>query len=436
MASYSNTKGRKLKVKTKLVKPKAPRKTAAPKAPVVDPLDAAVQATADMQYGGQEQALQGQRGVNAQVARNVAPWFADYQAALAQATQQTQAAYAAAGAMQRNTADSSSALDAQQRATMLQGMQTDAAARGATVDPQIAAQAQQAAASRRQGLDQFAGLTAGQGAAQTAYSANRQVVGAGQKLTALQGEAQRARNTETQAGDLARQKGQFAVATKAKLQDAQRQTELENLAFGLKSQTEQDRVAIAAQTAADRAAARRVTAKNAAANRQISSSRLAETARHNQVTETIASARGKGKGGLTPAQVAAQQRAGQKTRSQIDTAAADAKTLRGTKVPVTTPDGKVELKDGKPTMRTRKLAESEIRAQLRKKYKDRDIANAAMDLAIHGYVSPVNQRRLKARHIPVPKEWLAKRPKAKPTLPGNLNAILTGPSTISKTKPK
>jgi hypothetical protein len=435
MATYSSTKGRKLKVKTKLVKPKAPKKTAAPKATPVDPLDATVQATADMQYGGQEQALQGQRGVNAQMARNIPAWFADYQAALGQATAQTQQAYAAAGAMQQNTAASSSALDAQQRATMLQGMQADAATRGATVDPNIAAQGQQAAASRRQGLDQFAGLTANQGAAQTAFSANRQLVGAGQKLTALQGEAQRARNTETQAGDLARAKGQFAVATKSKLQDAQRQAELENAAFGLKTQTEQDRVTIAAQTAADRKAARAATSRNAAANRQISAGRASETARHNQATETIAASRAKGKGGLTPAQVAARQKAGQKTRSQIDTAAADAKTLRGTKVPVTTPDGKVEMKDNKPTQRTRKLAESEIRAQLRKKYKDRDIANAAMDLAINGYVSPVNQRRLKARHIPVPKEWLAKRPKAKPKLPSAATLTLGGP-TISQTMPK
>lgn len=442
--------GRKLKPKVKAKVPFKSKQAAKPKTAAVssvqpfdanapltaDTLNQNVQAASDLQYGGQEQALQGQRGVNAQMAQNVPVWFGDYQRALAQATQQTAGAYGAALAVQQNTANSSSALDAQQRASMMQGLQTDAASRGATVDPALAAQGQQAAASRRGMLDQFAGLTANQGAAQVTYGANRQVVGAGQKLTAQLGEAQRTRNIGVQAQDLARQKGQFAVNTRQKLIDNEHTKTLENQAFGLNVQKAQATVAARQQAAADRKAARVTSNRNADASRNVASARLAETARHNQTQEQIARNRGSGKGGQTPAQVAASRKAGQKTRVSIDTAAADARTLLSHKAPVTTPDGKVEVdKNGKPTQRTRSLTQSEIRAAIRKKYKDRDIANAALDLSVNGYISPVNQRRLRARHIPIPKEWLTKRPKAKPKLPSSATLTLGAP-TISQTMPK
>lgn len=444
--------GRKLKPapkKTKARVPVKPKQAAKPKAPAVQPFDANapltadtlnqnVQAASDLQYGGQEQALQGQRGVNAQMAQNVPVWFGDYQRALAQATQQTAGAYGAALAVQQNTAQSSSALDAQQRATMMQGLQADATARGATIDPALAAQGQQAAASRRGMLDQFSGLTANQGAAQVTYGANRQVVGAGQKLTAQLGEAQRTRNIGVQAQDLARQKGQFAVNTRQQLIDKEHTKLLENQAFGLNVEKAKADVAAQQQTAADRRAARVTANRNADASRQVSADRLSETQRHNRTQEQLAAQRAatSKRGGQTPAQIAASRKAGQKTRVSIDTAAADAKTLLGHKAPVTTPDGKVEVdKNGKPTQRTRNLSQAEIRAAVRKKYKDRDIANAAMDLAVNGYISPVNQRRLRARHIPIPADWLRKRPKVKPKLSSSATLTLGGP-TISQRMPK
>lgn len=409
----------KVKAKTKTaVTKKAPAAEADPFNTPLTPetLAQQVAAQAGLAYGGQEQEIAGQRAVSAQMQRNIPAWYQDYQNALAMATQQRGAAYAGALGAQQNVANQSSALDAQQRAQTGQAMQADAASRGATVDPALAQQSQQAAASRRGALDQMAGLTAATGAAEVAFGANRQVVGAGQRLTAQLGEAQRGRSIDTAAQRLAGEKGSFSANARQKLIDNEHTKQLENKAFGLNVVKAQQDAEQAQQTAADRRRARVTTNANADASRSVSEQRAAETARHNRTQEQIARDRlAKTKaGGLTPAQRAARAKEAQKTRGQIDTAAADVKTLRGTAVPVTTPDGKVELdKDGKPTQRTRKLTEGEIRAGIRKKYKDRDIANAAMDLAINGYVSPVNQRRLKAKGLKVPKEWLQGAPTIK-----------------------
>lgn len=406
----------KTKAKTKAGKPKTPADTTTFNQPLNDrTLAEQVAAQTALAYGGQEQALAGQRAVGAQMQRNIPAWYQDYQNALAQATQQTGGAYAGALGAQATTAATSSALDAQQRAALNTGMQQDAATRGATVDPAIAAQGQQAAASRRSQLDQFAGLTAGQGAAQVAFGANRQVVGAGQKLTAQLAEAQRGRNLDVAGRQLAGEKGQYAATARQKLIDTEHTKQLENAAFGLEGQKAQLDAANKQATLQERRRARVTSNRNADESRQISQGHLTEQQRHNQTQEKLAAARLKGTGGLSPAEVQRRRREGAKIQADIDTATSDAKSLRSGKIPVRTPDGKVEMdKDGKPTQRTRAVTESEIRSALRKKYKDRDIANAAMDLALNGYVSPVNQRRLKARGVNVPKGWLTGRPKLKP----------------------
>lgn len=417
----------KLKPKAKAkAKSKAPaKKKAAPAPPVFDAnapltedtLNQNVQAATDLQFGGAQAALQGQVGVHQQMQANIPAWFQEYQNALAQSTNRTQQAYAGAAQVGQQTAATAGALDAQQRAALGQAAQADAATRGATVDPALAAQGQQAAASRQAMMAAQTGLTAGLGAAETAYRSNREVVGAGQKLSARQDEATRGRNLGVQAIDLARQKGSAAATTRQKLIDAEHTKLLENKAFGLNEQKAAADVQIKTAGLQERRRARVTSARQRSASLGLQGATAAETARHHRTEERLAAqrlAKAGGEKGLTPAQRAARAKDAQKTKTAIDTAAADVKTLRGTAVPVTTPDGKVETgKDGKPTQRTRKLTESEIRAGIRKKYKDRDIANAAMDLAVNGYVSPVNQRRLKARGLKVPKEWLAGRPTLK-----------------------
>lgn len=391
----------KTKAKTKL---KAPAKTA-PAAPALDPMDAQVLAATALQYGGADQALAGQRGIHQQQTAAIPGYFQEYQAGLARATQAQQAANAMALGAQQNAINTSSALDAQQRAALTGQMQSDAAARGATVDPAIAATAQQAAAARRSTADASLGLTAQLGGAEVGYRAGRQAVGAGQRLTALTDEARRGRAIEGQQLALNREKGAFAVATKQKMQEAAHTRELENKAFGLNvAKAEADVAADRARIQESRRA-RTTTNRNVdqsrAQQRAIAERRLAESERANRRREELAAARLRTTAKTKPDKQAAKDAA--KVRNNVNTAAADARTLRNAPIQIKDP------KTNKPTGKTRKLTESEIRANLRKRYKDADVANAAMDIAILGHIGPVNARRLRKRGITVPKAWLPKR---------------------------
>ena len=196
-------------------------------------LDARVAADTALYAAPAERELAGQRAVHGQMQAAVPVWYQDYRNSLAQATQRTQQAYGAALGVQQNVANTTSALDAQQGAQLQQGMQADAAARGASVDPSIAATAQQAATSRRAQMDAQQGLTAGLGAAQTGYRAGQEIVGAGQQLSASLDEAARGRNLDKAGDKLAVQKGQFATETRQKLIDAEHTKQLERKAFGL-----------------------------------------------------------------------------------------------------------------------------------------------------------------------------------------------------------
>lgn len=414
--------GRRLKpIRPKVKSPAQPKPVRPAPSPKPSLLDAQTQAAANMAYGGAEQELAGQRATSGQMMRNIPAWFADYQNALSNATDRTQRAYSAALGFQQNAAASSSALDEQQRAALAGSMQADAQQRGATVDPGVAGEAQQAATSRRAMLDSFSGLTAGLGAAETAFSAGREGVGAGQKLSALTGEAQRGRNLDAKATDLAREKGDYAVGAREKLIQARHTRSLERKAFGLDvEKAQQDAVADAA-AAEDRRRARTTSNRNADDDRAQRDARASETARHNREMEANARARRAAQGARTD-HVA--QRDARKLGNNINTAAADARTLRGASIPV-------EDAEGKPTGKTRKLTESEIRANLRKRYKDADVANAAMDLAVLGYVSATNERRLRARGIPVPSRWVQRRP----SRPAIID-VAAGRPSMSATPPK
>lgn len=243
-------------------------------APVADPMGAQVAADTKLQYGASDQALADQRAQNAQVSANIPSWYADYKNALSMATQRTQQAYGAALGVQQNVMASSSALDEQQRAALQQGQATDAAARGATVDPSLAQKSQQAAASRQSTLAAQQGLTAGLGAAQVGYRAGQQVVGAAQEIGAQTAQRNVGLNLDAKQRDLAAQKGAFAVSDKAKLTDAARQTELENQAFGLKVQTAAASDSNAKANIALRSKSVANTANNQAANLKIRQAEL------------------------------------------------------------------------------------------------------------------------------------------------------------------
>lgn len=407
-----NTRGAKIKpvVKAKAKpKPPAPKGKTPTQTVTFDPnapltaatLNQNVQAATQQAYGGAEQSLQGQQAVSQQMMRNIPSWFADYQNALATATSTTRQAYADAGAAQQTAAASSSVLDASQRAALTGQAQQDAASRGATVDPALLAQMQQAASARRSTADAGTALTGQLGAAEVGFRANRETVGAGQELTALQQEAQRGRNLDVKAGELAKEKGAYAVTARQKLIDAEHTKLLENKAFGLNERKAVDDATAAAAEIDIKRGIDPVTGKPIVKPKSATALKteadLAFFRKHGYYPPT-----GPPKAkAATPADRAA-QKAAEKTRVAINTAAADARTLRGVVI-------QIEDANGKPTGKTRKPTESEIRAKLRSRYKDADVANAAMDMAVNGYVSPENARRLKARGITLPSSWT--RPK-------------------------
>lgn len=182
-------------------------------------------------------------------------WFQGYQADLQGIQRRQQAQQAAAVGQVQQFANTSSAVDAQQRAQLQQQMGQDAASRGAQVDPQIAAIAQQAAASRRQATDTQGALLASQGAAQGAYLLDRERVSRGDLVARQQEQGRVQRGLLTQRGaEKARQLGV--------LRENERRNLLERAAFGLKQQEAASDAALGAakikQTAADRAADRMV----------------------------------------------------------------------------------------------------------------------------------------------------------------------------------
>jgi phage gp46-like protein len=226
-----------------------------------------VAASTDLAYSAPTQELQGQRGVNAQMQANIPAWFDGFQASLARATAVQQAATANAVAAQQNAANTTSALDTAQQGTQQASMAADAQSRGATVDPQIAATAQQAAMSRRGSMDAFTGLQAGLGAATVGLAANREVVGAGQRVTAQQAERNVGLNLDRTAQALATDKGNYATTFRQKLIDAEHTKQLENKAFNLDTEKAQADVNAKAAALADKRRARITSNANADASR-------------------------------------------------------------------------------------------------------------------------------------------------------------------------
>lgn len=376
------------KVKSK-AKAKKPKPAKAKLSPMDDPsaltapltprlLNQQVAAQTDLYAGPAEAEIAGQRAVQQQQMRDLPAWFSDYRAAIADAGRRTQAAYGAAMGMQQNVANSTSALDAQQRASQQASMAADAAVRGTNVDPAVDAKAQQAAASRRQAVDTQTARTAGAGAVESEYRANQGVVAAGQQLTALQAEARRGRNIDDAAGKLAVKKGEFATATRQKLIDAEHTKQLERKAFGLdvaKAQADaaadSQKIALDAQAAKDKKALDRAKLTNDAARIKIAQ-------RNSDISQQRADAYVQsqtGAKGKVRKPTATERRVTGNARNDIEYARRQIAALRTHRVPVKVaeldssgkPTGRMVNKigkDGKPVLEDAKLSGEQIRNAL------------------------------------------------------------------------
>lgn len=382
-----------------------------------------------VRYGQAEQALKQQGLGTMQLAKSEQDWYGAYQRELAQHAQNQQAINAQANAANLALQQGIGQVGQAQTQQLQQGADTSAAQRGATAG-NLGPEQAQAQAVRGQMAQGLGALQVATGAANARYAGALAgpVVGA-QRLSALQRSGQDFQKVLGQGAQLAREKGAYGEEYRTgRITDEQKNV-LANQALNLDT----TKAKSTASTAAARIDIARgvdpVTGKKIVKPKSPTAKKteadLAFFKQHGYYPPT-----GPPKTGKTSTVAHERQvQANTKTRGQITTASSDARYLKSQRIPVRGPDGKPEEKDGKPTGRTRKLTESEIRATLRKRYKDADIANAAMDLAILGHVSPENQRRLKAKGIGVPKQWLPK--KARKT---SLEDVARGPATKVPTK--
>lgn len=293
----------------------------------VDPYKSQVDAAVDLEFGDTDLELAKQRRVSGQASLNVGDWWSGYQRDVEAARRRGQAGSQQAQQQVYGQANTARAQDQSQSAKMDEEAQKQAALRGTTAGPNVAAQAQ---ASRTALSSSFGGLVGAQGAAQNAYMADKYRIGGGIRASELQKEQGRGRQIDEEARKVASKKGAYRTSARASLVDAERKAQLEAAAFGLD-------VSKATDTAADRAAdnrrqarADRQAAKDRAAGRRVQRRGQDVTIRGQDLTDRRAREKGgpNAKGKFTPTALRGNKT---KLRSAIQLAkdTGDAKPGRG-----------------------------------------------------------------------------------------------------------
>jgi hypothetical protein len=392
-----------------------------------------MQQAQSVRYGQAEQALKQQGVGTMQLARSEQDWYGAYQRELAQHAQNQQAINAQANAANVALQAGIGQVGQAQTAQTQQNSNQSAALSGtqATNFGPEQAQAQAVRAQMAQGLGSLQVAT---GAANARYAdaLAGPVVGA-QRLSALQRTGQDFQKILGQGQQLAREKGAYGEEYKSGRVADEFKNVLAQQTLGLDTAKAQAQTQAAASQRSETRRAHKASEAVAQGNLGVAKSRVQLAAEKDALQRKNRTGPYAPGGSKSTAAHDRKVQANTKTRSSIQTASSDARYLKTQKIPVRGPDGKPEEKDGKPTGRTRKLTETEIRAALRKRYKDADVANAAMDLAILGHVSPENQRRLKAKGIGVPKEWLPKKARKKSIT--DVARGGAGVSTLGKLRP-
>lgn len=395
---------------------------------------------ATVQFGGERQQLTADQQRAQSLGRDMTDWYAAYRAELAAHATNARAIGDAAVAQDAQLAQGARGLDAQTNSAQAQQMAADAAIRGGTVDPSLAQTAANASQVRQQMLAGYGSAQAATGAARSQYADTlAHVVAPTQELQAKAQAANRVTAVGDQLKSLAEREGALKSSYSSGRIADEAKTVLSKQALNLDVTKAQTTAALGAARVKETHRATTVRERTATANRnaqqnspsaQKTKADLAFFKQHGYYPSTGP------KGAKTDAATARKVAANDKTRVNITTAKADAAHLKAQSIPVRGVDGKVEVgKDGKtPTGRTRKLTEAEIRSALRKRYKDADVANTAMDLALLGHISPENARRLRARGIGVPKAWLPKTARKTGSI-GTLSTALSSGANITNKPP-
>lgn len=243
-----------------------PSKVTAPLTP--NTLAAETASAQQMKYGPQETQY-GQQIANSDAQQGrISTWFNEYLQKVAEARQQTDAAYAQA---QANVQAQDAALNQSSQNQQSQVAQQNTAQQNLTGnagDPNLAAQAAQASTARQALTNSFGAMLSTQGAAASTRGAERGAIGSLQALQAHQTESGHRAQILQQLQATEAEKGAFGVQYGADARDKERKYLLEQAAFGL---NEQKAATDAADTANDnqQAATNADNAnKNAAAGRK------------------------------------------------------------------------------------------------------------------------------------------------------------------------
>lgn len=215
-------------------------------------LDRDTKATVGLGYGYLDNELQKRYAQSDAMMQQIPQWFDYYRGQLQQLGLADAAAAQYATDQITNLGGTMAAAASKAASQDQAAMAQDAAVRGATVDPQAAVRAQQAAAVNTSDLATMAGLQTQLGYNSGQYFRGQEGVSEQAKVQQRLAEiAYRRNEIDPDAAQLAREKGDAATTYQAKRISDERQAVLENAAFGLKA----DQADQAAQDAAARRAA-------------------------------------------------------------------------------------------------------------------------------------------------------------------------------------
>lgn len=390
-----------------------------------------------LRYGPQERALTTQQAQARQQGIDQAGWYDQYKADLQQHATNTGQISAAAVGQMNATGAGLRGLDQSNLQQQQGALNADAATRGATAAT-LGPEADAASRVRQQMLAGFANQQSATGAANQTYAdSNANVVAPAQKMRARAQSAADVRAIGDKLISVAADKGAYQQQYRAGVKSDEAKNVLAQQALTGKTAVDLAKIT-ATTTRADRTAADRKAAAAGKVNQwgYTAAQWAAMTVEQRRAIIKGDKTKPKKVRPTTGPGSAAYDRkvaANNKVRATIETARADAENIIGKQVAVLGVDGKPEVDtDGKPTNRTRPVTREEARANLRKRYKDADVANAAIELAQDGYVHPVTAQRLRSRGIGVPKAWLTPpqsnsttvKPKGDPVLAGAITGAV------------
>lgn len=205
-----------------------------------------VQAAARLQFQPQRRALRAEQRAERELRnRRIPGYFAEYDQAVQNASTATDAAYDQALATISKTTAASSAQDNAVRAKMDAEARADAARTGTTYRPTT--DSAQASASRRATSDQFAALTANQGATEQAYLADKRRIGTGEKVNQLMKSHDRSRTIRSDKRALAREVGAFKVDQRRQIRSDERNYDLQLKTLASDKRGQNTQLAVAKQ---------------------------------------------------------------------------------------------------------------------------------------------------------------------------------------------